>query len=524
MVALGSSVLVSLLVYAGRVVELFGDLRLFATSGGEGVIIHNVWKAAHGFQVYGFPDRDPFDITLYNYMFFFTYGRLAAGCGMDGDALVSFCRLLTLGSASLGAFAQWRILLLALGTVTRRESVVIVLLSILTWYGTFYMNWWLVSVRPDVPAVAMATVALWLFLLSLRGGNWRWLVMLAVILFYLAWSFKQSVVWMLTGAVAGAFFVPGGRRQALLLAIPTALAFAATLVVGTPEYRYQILNAPAMNRIIVGDSLSRLVQLIPPLALFWFFAALRLVQRVVPAIRRSLALPDLGSPGAIIWAILATIGALALVMGTIAIGKEGSGRNHLMEAVVVVSILAGIHLIQVIRAADSPARSLTLWLAVVMAGTLCLRPLNSLTRDEFSGMRGGRDADVERHLALAKVMRALPKPVFTRDDIQSQAWNSTAGDHPAVILDSVYYFAAKRAGALQGGGLPALFMQHRFRAILIAKSDAFFNEVIPAAHLAGYLTDTTLPPSLTAAGFELMVLPTGAVPQSEGNPSPVSTP
>ncbi len=498
--------LISLIVYIGRGFALFGDLRLFATSGGEGVIIHNVWKAAHGFDVYLFPDRDPFDITLYNYLFFFTYGRLSAWCGMEGDALVTFCRLLTLSSAALGAFAQWRIMTMALGFMNRRESAIVALFCFLTWYGTFYMNWWLVSVRPDVPAVALATTGLWLFLKSLRPGTRWWPIVLAIIAFYSAWAFKQSVVWMLTGAVAGALSLVICRRQAFLLAIPTAIAFAITLMVGTDAYRYQILTAPALSPIIINDSIQRFIALIPPLAIFWVFAALHPAIRYIPMLRRSIISPPLEEHGVIVRRILAVICVIAVIMGFIAIGKDGSGRNHLMEAVIAISMLSTIQFIQLMRAPPSSVQIRILWFAAILAITLCMRPIHSAFRSEFTGYRSGNNEDVMRHQQLATVMRDLPKPVFVRDDIQSQAWYSTDEKHPAVILDPVYYFAAKSANKLLGGGLPTLVTEQRFAAILIAKYDSFYDEVVPAAIAAGYQEEQTLPPMLQAAGFTLFIL------------------
>lgn len=505
LVALGFTALVSLLVYTGRGFALFGDLRLFSTTGEEGVVINGVWKAANGFPIYQMPDRDPFELSLYNYLFFWSYGGLAAWLGLDGDALVTFCRLLTLASAALGAFAQWRILVMALGSVTRRESAVIILLSLLTWYGTFYMNWWLVSVRPDVPAVALAMAGLWWFLASLRTGARWWPIIPAILAFYAAWAFKQSVVWTLTGAVAGALIVVTCRRQALLLAIPVAVAFAVTLALGTEAYRYQIVTAPTLNRIIFLDSIDRFFALIPPLALFWVFAAIPLAARGAPKLFRTPFVSPLDEHGTIVRRILIVICAVTVPLGFIAVGKEGSGRNHLMEAVVALSTLAAIHLIQIMRTADSPTRSKALWLAAVLGISLCLRPLHSALGAEWQGLRVGNNADVVWHRQLATFMRELPKPVYMTDEIQAQAWNSTTGDRPGQIVDAVYYFAAKRSDKLIGGGLPSMFSQRQFAAILIPDGDVFYDEVVPPALASGYVDVPNVPEFLRKYGYKLLL-------------------
>ncbi len=328
MAMLGLATALSLTLCIARCLALSSPLDLFSTSGGEGIAVYTVWKAAHGYPVYQMPGVGLYDSAFYNFLFYKGYGAFAALLGVDGERLLIATRLLTCCSGLLGAFAQWRVLgLLLPGPFSGRERWVLATMVALTWYGASFMNWWLVSARPDVPAVACAMLGLWLALIALRRGA-PWLAALAALPFYGAWALKQSVVWTLTGAVAGGWSVRA-RRPALVLAVVTGAAFAATLALGGATYRYDTLYLPSLNPIVPRDSFTRFHQLLPPLLLFWLFALLPALLAV--ARRRWPAAPAVlagqGAEEARAQRVVALAGVIAVLMGVVAIGKEGSGTQ-----------------------------------------------------------------------------------------------------------------------------------------------------------------------------------------------------
>ncbi|MBA3938720.1 MAG: hypothetical protein H0X38_14800, partial [Planctomycetes bacterium] len=425
--AVALAALLSIALCVARCVAVFGDMRLFATSGGEGVAIHSVWKAAHGGDVYLPPGQGVYESAFYNFLFYDGYGGFCALIGADDDHLVAASRLLTCAAGLLGAFAQWRVLgLLLPGPFTTRERWLLAGLVALTWYGSSFMNWWLFTVRPDVPAVSLAMVGLWLALRALRRRS-PWSAALAALAFSGAWALKQSVVWMLTGAVLSGFLKRPTRWTAVTLALLMFTAFGATMALGTVAYRYQVFYAPSLDAIVPGDALFRFQQLLPPLLLFWFFAILPALLRLRPSLAGRLA--ELPIEQAETWRTVAIASLIAVGMGIIALGKDGSGRNHLMEGVVLVSTLAAASLVRVLRMEPGRLRTGLVVCAVAFALMLGGRPNNSLFLDS-TGVRGGSSDDVAWHRKLQEVLASAPKPAFVSDDILAQPWYANEGRYP----------------------------------------------------------------------------------------------
>jgi hypothetical protein len=514
LVMLGLATALSLALCIARCAVLADPLDLFSTSGGEGIAVYTVWKAAHGYPVYQMPGAGLYDSAFYNFLFYKGYGAFVALLGLDGERLLIATRLLTCCSGLLGAFAQWRVLgLLLPGPFSGRERWVLATMVALTWYGASFMNWWLVTARPDVPAVACAMLGLWLALLALRRGS-PWLAALAALPFYGAWALKQSVVWTLTGAVAGAWLARA-RRPALVLAVGAGAAFAATLALGGATYRYDTLYLPSLNPIVPRDSFTRFHQLLPPLLLFWLFALLPALLAV--ARRRWPAAPTLlaaqGAEQAQAQRVVALAGAIAVALGIVAIGKEGSGRNHMMEGMVLVSTLAAANLVRLLRAAPGRARCVWLGIAAVLALVLCGRPNNSLFLDT-TGITRGAASDIAEHRALRSALAGLPKPAFVADDMLDLPWHANGNHFPGHVPDMLTYATIRKHGLVTDNGLGYLITHGDINALLLprpregrsledAQRDPLWDLVSAADH-AGF-REAPMPPELK--GWVALVRP-----------------
>ena len=503
LMAVALAALLSIALCVARCVAVSGDMRLFATSGGEGVAIHSVWKAAHGGTVYQAPGQGVYESVFYNFLFYEGYGGFCALIGADDDRLVAASRLLTCAAGLLGAFAQWRVLgLLLPGPFSAGERWLLAGLVALTWYGSSFMNWWLFTVRPDVPAVSLAMVGLWLALRALRRRS-PWSAALAALPFYGAWAMKQSVVWMLSGAVLGGFLKRPTRWTAVTLALLMFAAFGATMALGTVAYRYQVFYAPSLDAIVLGDSLFRFQQLLPPLLLFWFFAILPALLRMRPSLAgRLAALPD---EHAETWRTVAIASLIAVGMGIIALGKDGSGRNHLMEGVVLVSTLAAAGLVRVLRMQPGRLRTSLVACAAVLALMLAGRPNNSLFLDP-TGIRRGDATDVAWHLKLQEVLASAPKPAFVSDDILAQPWYANEGRYPGNVPDLIFYQTCRRKGLTSEGGFGYLVAHGQISTILAGRSPALDEDLLGPAERAGW-TARPLPAELEKAGVVYLVAP-----------------
>ena len=289
------------------------------------------------------------------------------------------------------------------------------------------------------------------------------------------------------------------------MAAPFAIGVGVVLFIGGGVYRANILDAPRVN------------VLIPYLAIYWY---------------RSVVLTDLLLWGMAVWAIAAIVrpgsvhgplrslagvpersrllfGAdltypavatvLACASGAVLLAKVGSALNHILELNVAASLVCATMLA---AAWDTPRAR-----AVCRAGALMLVPMiafqAALLYDDDGRaavalrLKGwgtplhlaSRDAVHDRE-RVAAVFATLPHPAFTDDELFAQPRYATADRYPTVMLDHVFYDAARSKG-LVGRGVEGLFADRYFAAAVLPDSSAFLTPALAAGyHLAGTIPQT----------------------------------
>jgi cytochrome c oxidase subunit IV len=129
----------------------------------------------------------------------------------------------------MGAIAQWKLVQSHL-KLRGACSALSLFFAVGLWYCASMVSFWAVSIRPDMAAVAVVMAALWIVVRQPRFA-----FAYAGVLFYLAWSFKQSVILALAGVCIFLLLHKRWRDLALLAAVFAALV-SATLLLGSPEY------------------------------------------------------------------------------------------------------------------------------------------------------------------------------------------------------------------------------------------------------------------------------------------------
>src|ERR1035438_8197334 len=228
-------------IFLIRLVSVLHYGALFSTTGGERFAIYPVWKAVHHLSVYEWPLQFPFALSLYNYLFYYTYGSYLKLVGASGAEILLWGRLFTPAFAIVGATAQWKLVQSQLNLRGVRSGLSF-LFSVGLWFCTSIVRQWAITIRPDMAAIALVMIALCVVLRQPRFG-----FAYAGMIFYLAWSFKQSVVLALVGVCLFFLLHKRWRDLSVLVSVFAALA-AATILLGTPEYRFSILVAPGMVR------------------------------------------------------------------------------------------------------------------------------------------------------------------------------------------------------------------------------------------------------------------------------------
>jgi hypothetical protein len=441
---------------------------MMITTGGEEVALFPIWKFVQHQVVYADPHQIPFAYSNYNWAFYLFYGWIASTClhllSLDaiwiptiGRVISVFLTLLTGGVfyfalrdfVKAGFFAK---------QPAKWAWILIVTLSPLVGFFS-------VSVRPDIGALAFEAAGLYLVLWYLRKPKIR-LIVVAALLFYMAWAFKQTSVTMLTGsALSLALF----RRWRTFLTLSGVWWFLVlvTLIAGGPTYRESILlsqrNLPLQVQSGFGNALmagEREPFFLPGLAaiLFVSWRVLRLL-RFKP-IEATLALTVLFS----------------FCFSLVTSSKLGASSYYFMPA--AWTTMLGVAL---------------LWEQINSRWTLmCLAACSWLL---IAGIAMGHTfygADYRYtdslHRAVAEKLSHLPGPVFVTEAYSDLPWVQRV---PPNFVFGFEYEADYDAGvSFEGGGWEGLARAGYFGTLVTYRDLAFPPALLEKYQLADEYKDT----------------------------------
>jgi hypothetical protein len=444
-------------VYVSRVSSWARCWRWSITEGREGQTIYAIWRVVHGEPLYVWPNSEPYAIAYLNYGFYFAYGAICRALSADGETLLWMPRVITaLGSAAGMALFVFTAKLIARPR-SRLEWLGLGGLAFIVWFGTQFIAWWAISIRPDMWAAVFALAGLCLALPALATSSFARLAA-ASLFFYFAWSFKQSCILSFVGCVISSVLIVRSLRAFVALAAPFGLLVTATLLVGGEVYRFSIVSVPAASRLELGLLAEVLSRSLPQN--LWVFGFFPLVLAVVLLQHRAVwtSLP-------IQIRTLAIVVLVSVALGTVALGREGSNKNHLFEGYIASALASywALHRFE-------PKRDISRWVSVL--GTVLLLPLLLFPIAQLAmPNRVGRTVlcSKEDGAELAKFaaeIGGLPKPLFTEDEIFSLPWHSTDAHHPAVVVDGTLYDIAKREGFLDRNFPVKLLEVPRFRSVV----------------------------------------------------------
>jgi hypothetical protein len=351
--------------------------------------------------------------------------------------------LCTPAFALAGAWAQWRLVRGHLG-LRGAGSFLSLCFAAGLWVCTSLIRGWTFAIRPDMAAIALVMIALWAVV-----RQPRFCFAYAGVFFYLAWSFKQSAVLALAGLCLYLLMNKRWRDLSVLVAIFAVLA-AATLLLGTPEFRYSILVAP---RIVKEFTLMRALSIGTRFAVvnaYWMLAPMVLLlgagaRRADDVVR-----------------LLFTVFAVALIGGLAGMTKVGGADNYYFEAFVAGSTLLQL---AVFTAPGRCVNALLLYAWLLPAVQIALRPAGE--HPHLYGTVGiATPAEYADAVALKERLAAMEKPVFTTDMVLSLPWFSTDGRYPALAIDRNFHDATRAScrdgcveGMLQRGEIPTVLLK-----------------------------------------------------------------
>lgn len=499
-----------------RVHSLIERGSLTATTGTEGPMVYSVWKARHNYPVYEAPSLI-FSNSLYNFMYYQTTASVAKALNLDGDDLLLSARLTT---------AMFSLLGFAIGVITVSGFCLFfdfshVLLAVcaiaLFWFGTMPVGWWAWSARPDVGAACLASMGLLCFLRFLAKES-IWKLLLASIFFFLAWSFKQSIVSTFVGVVIVTLACRREWKFLLALIGPIAVGVAAAFYLGGPNYRFNILTVPSLGFFDLRNAVPAITRPISENPLLYWTPVLALAVLLfskTPAGRQSAALRfQVG--------VLGSIFLCTIVGGTLLCLRSGSDINYFFEAGMVAAVAtlpSAVLLFDWSRRASGWFFSLT---SVVVAGVCLIQlalfvapasrewipaQLAFLRKSDFGRLRLLTERQEQEHRLEAGLLASAPKPILIFDDILSLPWHSTNGSYPAFSVDAGLLNNLRMRGVVRDDRIATLIRLRRFSTVVVSAPD-----YISLARQNGYNRITALPD-----GSQVLRLPVPTASLSNAN-------
>ena len=468
---------VTVLVFLIRAVSVLRGGQFFTTSGGEYVSMYSVWREMKSLPLYTSPFNPPFNWSQYNYGFYACYAAFLNLLSPPDPKLMNCGRLLTVLFAALGVVAQWNLLrrllspapgIAGIGPADRPATPgwLLSLLCVSCWFNSSLVSWWAMSVRPDIPALALVFCGLSLVSCLDANGRWpdavRWVA--AALAFYLAWFFKQSSAITFLVLVGCLAWSGRTRRRAVLLLSGFALCVVLTWLAGGPEYRASLSKALGVGTWSIKEGALVALREIARNA-YVFIPAFFVFQRHRgrhPLVR-----------------VLGGATVLSLAVAVVGIMKPGGAGNYLFEPYLAACTLVILLLLDPTLRPRKAVYCAILLAAVayplIQVGAWALHISTPWLLEHTAAERA------DAHL-LARKLASAPKPALA-PEMLSLPWFSTDGQYPAYVLDPVLISAAEDAHLLAAGGIRGMIRRREFASILTSQEDYYFDEPLRAGYI-----------------------------------------
>ena len=230
----------------------FSEPFFFLTSGGEEDPLYSIWRILNSEPIYVDYFYAPHTLSYFNYLFYFGYAKI---CGAVLDLLnlsqlwlPTISKLITLAFGLCNATVFY-LMLKQTGPSLLQSNYQKLLYSFAICLGPLY-GFWLITARPDVPAVFFEFLGLMIFLHYDQKRNIKWLL-LAVIALYVAWAFKQSSV-IVVSAIS--LWLINQRRfiDLLLVTLLTFSLYFVTFLIGGEEYLFHSIKSQANLDFVIS--------------------------------------------------------------------------------------------------------------------------------------------------------------------------------------------------------------------------------------------------------------------------------
>ncbi|MGD0157665.1 MAG: hypothetical protein ABSB50_16335 [Terracidiphilus sp.] len=418
---------------------------MMVTTGLEEESLFSVWKFTQHQAVYADPYRIPFAASYFNWAYYWFYGSITSAClhllHLDAIWIPTIGRLVTLGLTCVAG---------AMFCLTAREFVTAGLFAQRPFRWAWcviavtspLIGFWSITVRPDIGALLFEWAGLYLILRCLRNQDNR-LIVVAALLFYLAWAFKQSSVTIVTGSALTLLLFRRWRPLLTLCVVWWSLA-VATLVVGGHTYCECLLFSQRHLPLVMSMAFKNALraEFKNPFLVLCLAAMLVLLWKARPLRSRPAE------------TALVLVASFSICFALVTAGKAGANDNYYIP--VGWAVMLGFALASERMHARWLQAGLIVCSWLIVAG-IALTP----TGKTFYYNYRGQDA---AHRLIADKLAHLPGPAIVTDRYSNLPWVQTIAPH--FVLAYTYRYDRSAGIPFEDGGWEGLAQQGYFATIV----------------------------------------------------------
>jgi hypothetical protein len=434
---------------------------LLSTTGFEWENSFNLWKFIQHQAIYTDPHRIPFTVSYYNWGYYYFYGWMTkAGLSLlrlDVIWIPTVGRLISLVFTLIAGAIFW----MATRTFIKAGPFAH---GPLAWAWPIIVTcsplvgFWSITVRADMGALALEAAGLYVILHYLRKQDER-LIVVAALLFYAAWSFKQSSVTMLAGSALVLLLLKRWRAFLTLSSIWWILVIV-TLVAGGPVYRENILFSQKHYPMPIALGLENIMRAVEknPFFLLCVGAILAL------SVRKLRLLASRPIEAALTFTVL-----FSCCFAFITACKIGASDNYYIPA--AWAAMLGFALIAERMNVTCMLAGLAVfsWILVV---AVALVPVGKTFYYTY------RYQDVV-HRSIAEKLSHLPGPAFVQEPYSNLPWVQRFSPH--FVIPDTYSYDRDAGVPLEDGGWEGLAREGYFATLVLYR-----GYQPPASMLAKY--------------------------------------
>ena len=481
LICTGIVAILCLLILGIRTNSVLSHYDLYRTTGGEGQSVYAIWKIQNGYPLYEWPNRNYYCEHVYNYLFYHSYARILSIFGIKNASILLYGKLLTLIFAFIGAISHWYLMrYLVRKYYNLSVGLFLAMIAFIVWFGTHLATWWALTVRSDMSAMVFAILAL---LSYVRGSekNSFYQIFLASILFFLAWSFKQSCVGILTGASLYALTYKRNWKQALVLIVPCTILMIVCLILGGKKYWYNIIVSHLISAYSIPHAIHIMLRAIIPSLFIWVFWIYISFILFIPNSSKSVILRSRMKSGYILIIYTTLTAFLYNFFTSISIGAF---PNHFFESFVSAATLSSISLVVLLNLDSATIRIRGLVLATLLMFSMILFPAAQLIFfNKIGRLTLASKKEYNEKKFIAEYIKTLPKPLFIGFHPFNLPWHATDNKYPTFIQSPEVYSRFIILKRLYGGGILGLIARKHFRSLIIdRKSWEYYRAAIKAGY------------------------------------------